>query len=130
MVFSSSLFLFYFLPVFFISIFFYGKRYKNLVALLFSVLFYAWGAPNMIYLVLASLVIDFFIVRALSKSHSHRKILLISSVIVNIGMLGILNIQISLSKMLTNYFHCGARILLNGLQLFCPSGYLFLHSRN
>jgi alginate O-acetyltransferase complex protein AlgI len=87
MVFSSSLFLFYFLPVFLLLYYLSGRRYKNLIALLFSVIFYAWGAPTMIYLVFISLVIDFAIVRALSKAQEKRKLLLIASVFLNIGML-------------------------------------------
>ncbi|PLX06142.1 MAG: MBOAT family protein [Marinilabiliales bacterium] len=90
MVFSSSVFLFYFLPIFLLVYFLVNTKYKNLTALLFSVFFYAWGAPTMIYLVLASLLVDFYLVKSLSKTNigKNRKILLSVSVILNIGMLG------------------------------------------
>ena len=44
MVFSSSLFLFYFLPVFLLVYWLAPHRAKNAVALVASVAFYAWGA--------------------------------------------------------------------------------------
>ncbi len=87
MVFSSSIFLFYFLPVFLVLYYVVRPKYKNLTALLFSIVFYAWGAPDMIYIVLGSLIIDYYIVKSLSKSEKRRKLLLLLSVFVNIGML-------------------------------------------
>jgi len=87
MVFSSSIFLFYFLPIFLLLYYVVNTKYKNLTALVFSVFFYAWGAPELVYLVLGSLLADFFIVKALSKSDKNKKLLLILSVILNIGML-------------------------------------------
>lgn len=87
MVFSSSIFLFYFLPIFLLLYYIVNSKYKNLTALIFSVFFYAWGAPELVYLVLGSLLLDFYIVKALSKSSHKRKLLLICSVILNIGML-------------------------------------------
>ena len=88
MVFSSSLFLLYFLPAFLIIYFILGKRYKNLFALLASIFFYAWGAPDFIFIVLGSIFIDFYIVKFLSRSSGKKKrILLALSVILNIGLL-------------------------------------------
>ena len=49
MVFSSITFLFYFLPIFLIVYFATPTiKGKNLVALLFSLLFYAWGEPRFV----------------------------------------------------------------------------------
>ena len=88
MVFSSSLFILYFLPAFLIIYFILPKILKNYFALVASLFFYAWGAPGFIFIVLASIVIDFYIVKALSMAVGKRKKLLISlSVILNIGLL-------------------------------------------
>ncbi len=87
MVFSSSIFLFYFLPIFLVLYYVVRPKYKNITALLFSVFFYAWGAPDMVYIVVGSLIVDYYIVKALSKSDKNRKLLLLLSVFVNIGML-------------------------------------------
>ncbi|MCD6346868.1 MAG: MBOAT family protein [Bacteroidales bacterium] len=88
MVFSSSLFLLYFLPVFLLTYFLVSKPYKNLVALVASVLFYMWGAPVFIFVVAASIVADFFIVRWLASEQGRKKRLgLALSVILNVGLL-------------------------------------------
>lgn len=64
-----------------------SKNYKNSVALIFSTLFYAWGAPTFIVLVFVSLIIDLYIVKLLFKLPDKKKLLLVLSVILNIGML-------------------------------------------
>ena len=89
MVFSSSIFLFYFLPVFLVVYFLVGRKFKNGVALLASLLFYGFGSPKFLLVLLASIVIDYFLVRQLSKSEApkRRKLFLVFSVILNIGLL-------------------------------------------
>ena len=88
MVFSSSLFLLYFLPAFLIIYFLLGKKLKNIFALTASIFFYAWGAPDFIFIVIGSIVIDFYIVNWLNKSQRKKKrILLGLSVILNVGLL-------------------------------------------
>jgi len=88
MVFSSSLFLLYFFPAFLVIYFFLPNRFKNIFVLLSSIFFYAWGAPDFIVFVLASIVIDFYLVKWLSVSSGKKKLLLTSiSVFINIGLL-------------------------------------------
>lgn len=52
MVFSSVLFLFRFLPIFMICYFLVPRNMKNLVLFLGSLVFYAWGEPVYIFLML------------------------------------------------------------------------------
>ena len=88
MVFSSSLFLLYFLPIFLIIYFLIAREYKNNFALIASIFFYSWGAPDFIFIVLGSIAIDFYIVNLLSKSDGRKKRFLLSlSIILNIGLL-------------------------------------------
>ena len=89
MVFSSSLFLLYFLPLFLIVYYAAAKPYKNFVILFFSVVFYAWGAPKFIFVLLATTFLDFYLVRWMDKSPTQliRRLLLIMSVSINIGLL-------------------------------------------
>lgn len=89
MVFSSILFLLYFLPVFMLVYVLLPKKAKNYWALLVSILFYAWGAPNFLYVVLGTSLIDFYLVRALYKSDSpqRRKLFLAVSLTLNLGLL-------------------------------------------
>jgi len=87
MVFSSSLFLFSFLPVFLLVYFLTPQRFKNWVALTASLLFYAFGAPKFIFLVLISIGIDFFLAKKMPNAGKGKKKLLILSMVLNLGML-------------------------------------------
>lgn len=88
MVFSSSLFLLYFLPFFLIVYLLLPRSLKNFFVLLVSIAFYGWGAPVLVFMVLASLIIDFYLVAALDRSSRPRKRLLLGfSVVLNIGLL-------------------------------------------
>ncbi|MCD7745641.1 MAG: MBOAT family protein [Lachnospiraceae bacterium] len=59
MVFSSLLFLFRFLPAVLLFYYLVPRGWRNLVLLLFSLLFYAWGEPVYILLMLASILISY-----------------------------------------------------------------------
>lgn len=89
MVFSSIPFLLYFLPVFLLVLTLVPKTWKNGVILAFSLLFYAWGAPSFLFILVASTIADFFIVRQLhrAKEKSHRKAFLLCSLGLNLGLL-------------------------------------------
>ncbi len=89
MVFSSSLFLLYFFPAFLVIYYLLPRKLKNIFTLLVSIFFYAWGAPDFIFIVLASIVIDFYLVDLLYKStlRKARRILLAVSVVLNVGLL-------------------------------------------
>ena len=59
MVFSSLLFLFRFLPAVLVVYFLVPRRFRNLVLFLFSLLFYAWGEPVYIVLMLVSILVSY-----------------------------------------------------------------------
>ena len=63
------------------------EKAKNIVLLLASLAFYAWGAPKFIFILLGSLIVNFYLVAALNRSEQHRKLLLISSLVLNLGLL-------------------------------------------
>ena len=88
MVFSHILFLYVFLPIFLLTYHLAGKSLRNYVILLFSILFYAWGAPGFIFLVLISLIINFYIVNLLDQNKQYRQHLLTLSIVINLGLLG------------------------------------------
>lgn len=89
MVFSSSIFLLYFLPLFFFFYYIADAKYKNRIALIASLIFYGFGAPKFLFIILFSVIIDFFLVKRIDKSGSikERKWLLFASVVLNIGLL-------------------------------------------
>lgn len=88
MVFSSALFLVIFLPVFLIVYYLLPRLFKNPWVLLASIVFYAWGAPDFIFIVLGAIVIDFYIVKRIPGSQRKWKRWLAGmSVFLNIGLL-------------------------------------------
>lgn len=87
MVFSSTLFLFVFLAVFLVIYHLTPARLKNIVLLVASLAFYAWGAPKFLFILLASLVLNFYIVRSMSRQEQRRKVGLVLSLILNLGLL-------------------------------------------
>lgn len=88
MVFSSSLFLLYFFPVFLIVYYLLPRVAKNPFALLASVFFYAWGAPTFVFIVLGSILLDFYVVKLMDqKAGKPKGWLLAVSMTLNIGLL-------------------------------------------
>lgn len=89
MVFSSIVFLLYFLPIFLLIYFFVDKKYKNIVILAGSIFFYAWGAPKFIFVILLTTFLDFHLVTWMDKTtnETKRKLILLLSVSVNLGLL-------------------------------------------
>lgn len=88
MVFSSTLFLLYFFPIFFLIYFTLPTSLKNGFLLLCSIFFFSWGAPVFIAVILLSVLVDFILVQKLSAStDKRRKTLLFVSVFFNLALL-------------------------------------------
>ena len=89
MVFSSIAFLIYFLPVFLLLYFIVPNSIKNYVLLIGSIIFYSWGAPKFIFVILTTTLIDFILVGYLDRQESlrNRNLLMLSSVSLNVGLL-------------------------------------------
>ena len=86
MLFSSILFIYYFLPLLLIVYFLMPSKYKNLVLLMFSLLFYFLGEPKYIIILLLSCIINYILGKQIEKS-KYPKVYLIISLIYNIGQL-------------------------------------------
>ncbi len=90
MVFSSLTFLFLFLPLNLFLYFATGNlTFRNIVLVVFSLIFYAWGEPFWILLLLFSAFFDFFNGRAIEAATnvSKKRLFLTLSVVVNLGLL-------------------------------------------
>ncbi len=85
MVFSSLLFLFYFLAPVILLYALVPKKHKNLLLFIVSLLFYAWGEPRYIFLMLFSAVFNYLFGFIINKNKS--KIALAVNIVVNIGLL-------------------------------------------
>lgn len=93
MVFSSITFLFYFLPIALGLYFIVPRRFRNLVLFLVSLVFYAWGEPVYIVIMLFSSVFDYcngLLIERLDQrgKKTAKRIVLIVSVVGNLAILG------------------------------------------
>lgn len=89
MVFSSAFFLLYFLPIFLALYHLVGYKWKNWVLLAASIFFYSWGAPKFVFVIIASTIVDFYVVKSmhLSTDESKRRKWLAVSLTLNLGLL-------------------------------------------
>lgn len=89
MVFSSTLFLLFFLPIFLIGYHLLPHKHRNWWVLLASVLFYSWSAPVFIFVIIGSVVVDYYLIEWLHNSNdaNRRKVLLFLSIFINLGLL-------------------------------------------
>ncbi len=87
MLFSSLTFLFAFLPITLALYYLAKNKYKNYILLVASLLFYAWGEPKYILLMVFSIVFNYFLALWMNKRKKRKKIFLVAAVVVNIGLL-------------------------------------------
>ena len=92
MVFSSLNFIFIFLPLVLFFYFIVPKRFrtlKNIILLIFSLIFYAYGEPKGIFVMIASIVGNYVFAYAIevAKKKTSKKAALVLSVVYNLGIL-------------------------------------------
>ncbi len=87
MVFSSLTFLFAFLPIVLIGYYLLPKKAKIGFLLFASLVFYAWGEPLYVLLMIGSILINWLIGLGMDRSARHRKAFLIASVVLNLALL-------------------------------------------
>ena len=78
MVFSSLLFIYLFLAL---NLFIYSRAHKittrNVIMLIFSLIFYAWGGPKYLILLVGMTFISWIMALAIDRYYDHRKKLII-----------------------------------------------------
>ena len=122
MVFSSATFLIIFLPVTMVLYYLLGvtitksTAVKNLILLIASLIFYAWGEPVYIILMLISICFNFFVGKDMDQAkrmNRKKKVrtLFISAVIFNIGVLGFFKYSNFLIENIANITGLGIRPL-------------------
>lgn len=99
MVFSDLFFLFAFLPSFFICYMLATwadkkwlasrPKFRNIALVFFSLLFYAWGEPVYVFLMLALVLVNFHVGRVIDSASAHRKLALNLGVVTNVLALGV-----------------------------------------
>ena len=88
MVFSSLTFLFLFFPIALIAYYLAADNIKNYILLIISLLFYAWGEPRYIFLMIFSIVVNYFLgLKVDIDSKTNRKMWFTISIIFNLVLL-------------------------------------------
>lgn len=90
MLFSSLTFLCIFLPLLFVIYFISSDKYRNLILFVFSLVFYAWGEPKYIVLMLLSISVNYVLARLIDKYRKRKKTsrsILLLATLFNISLL-------------------------------------------
>lgn len=93
MLFSSMIFLWLFLPLVFCSYYLIDKRFKNILLLISSIIFYAWGGVIYSLIMLSSIIINYIFALLIDKAIEdnnlkNKKIYLALCIIINLSILG------------------------------------------
>lgn len=124
MVFSSLIFLFLFLPVTILIYYLSPKRFRNAVLLVASLIFYAWGEPLYIFIMIFSTVFDYANGLLIDK-YRHRqpvaRSILIGSIAGSLGILGFFKYAVFVVDNLNQLFH----LQIQAAELPLPIGISF-----
>ncbi|MCR4925791.1 MAG: MBOAT family protein [Clostridiales bacterium] len=108
MVFADLFFLYVFLPVC-LLFYFISKNltYRNIILIVFSLIFYAWGEPEYIILLIISAVVNYFcgILTDKNRETPKAKIYLAIALIINFGMLGVFKYTGFFIENINNWFN-------------------------
>ena len=120
MLFSSITFIYYFLPILLLVYFLVPKKYKNLVLLIFSLIFYFLGEPKYIVILILSCLLNYFFGKKVSTD-KNKKLWLIISIIYNVGQLLIFKYTDFFIENINNVFNSS----INYLYIVMPIGISF-----
>lgn len=87
MLFSSIPFLFYFLPCVLLLYAVSPTKFKNLTLLICSLVFYAWGEPRLVILMILTIFVGYILGLLTEKYNKYKKLFLTLSVILSLGFL-------------------------------------------
>lgn len=87
MLFTSISFLYYFLPSLIIIYFITPKKYKNIILLIASLLFYLYGEPKYVFLMIAEIIIAYIGTILIDKYKNQSKNILITTLFIHVFLL-------------------------------------------
>lgn len=88
MLFSSIPFLFYFLPIVLLLYAISPRKFKNFTLLICSLVFYAWGEPRLVFLMLITVFCGYILGLLTEKHPKYKKLFLTLSLVLSLGFLG------------------------------------------
>ena len=121
MLFSSMTFVFMFLPIVCALYLLSSKRFHNPILLAASIIFYAWGEPKYLAIMLLTILINYAGAIAVEKFNSHKKFWLISTIVVDLGLLIYFKYFNFIIDNINNLFHAH----INALDVIMPIGISF-----
>lgn len=121
MLFSSMTFVFMFLPILLVLYLVTKKELHNPILLIASIIFYAWGEPKYLAIMLLTILINFFGAIAVDKFKTHKKLALILTIIANLSFLIYFKYFNFLIENCNNLFHSH----IHALNVIMPIGISF-----
>ena len=125
MVFSSMVFLWIFLPAILAAYFICPGKGRNLLLVLFSLVFYAWGEPVYILLMLFSVIINFVSGICLERFPDRKKIILAVCILANLSLLGYFKYFNFAVRLINRLFSAAGISLLSAREIALPVGISF-----
>ena len=120
MVFSSLFFLFVFL-ICNLIVYFFNVKYRNIILLAFSLIFYSWGGPRYLILLIGDTFISWIFALLMEKYPKYKKIFLILDLVFMLSVLGIFKYLGFILTNIQHIFHVPKEIV----QIVLPSGISF-----
>lgn len=87
MIFSSVIFIYYFLPIVLLLFYIVPNKYKNFILFLASLIFYYYSEKKFLILLILSIIVNYSLGRLITKYKDNKKVWLIISLIFNFGLL-------------------------------------------
>ena len=91
MIFSSLFFIFIFLPLVLVAYYLVPRKFKNLCLVLFSLVFYAWGEPIYVLLMIFTILVDYACGLCVARFIDRRgkaKLFITINIVINLALLG------------------------------------------
>lgn len=124
MIFTSISFIYYFLPIVLIAYFIAPKKFKNAILCIASIIFYFFGEPKYIILMLAEILISYIVGILIDRYKS--KSILILGILLHIGLLCIYKYTDFLITNVNTVFNSNITLL----RLAIPIRNIILHISN
>ena len=121
MVFSSVIFVFAFLPLTLLFYYISKVEYRNFILLAASLIFYAYGEPRYVILMVLSIVCNYFLARVIQNRPNEKKFWLILGITYNLGILFVFKYLGFSISIFNNLFHQN----MNMISFVLPIGISF-----
>ncbi|MCM1037999.1 MAG: MBOAT family protein [Ruminococcus sp.] len=106
MVFSSSIFLWCFLPLVFVINYFIQAKWSNAFLLIASLIFYAWGEPYLVFLMILMILLNWLVGLGIDR-FAYKKVILIFGIVFDLGILGYYKYAAFVVEILNNLMRGG-----------------------